>query len=59
MNTDDESVLEWSTGLEGVQSYQLVDELIKRRWIYEKRPRTVLVAPREYDPQGTRRGESG
>lgn len=57
MSIDEDSDLEWPTGLEGVQNYQLVDELIERGWIEIGRPQTVLRAPSDYDPQDTRRSQ--
>ena len=55
---------EWGTGLEGVESYQLVDELLKRGWTASERTRNykkrvVLLAPADHHPQSTRKRGSG
>ena len=61
----DEDDIEWPTGLEGVQNYQLVDELIKRGWTEglqgriggDRVRRMTLIAPHDYDSQSTRRSQ--
>lgn len=52
--------MEWASGLEGVQTHELVDELLKRGWVPRERirngrKRVVLLAPQDNDPQATRR----
>lgn len=47
-----EDVATWETGLAGVQTHELVDELLKRGWDEDRRTRNykkrlVLIAPPE------------
>ncbi len=60
LDGEEEKLLEWQTGLAGVQSYALVDELVRRGFKTEIRrhkktrnTRLVLVSSWDYDSQGT------
>ena len=60
---DASTILEWSTGLAGVQTYELLDELEKRGWKTEIRRRLgqhrlVHVSPRNPDLQASRKSEA-
>jgi hypothetical protein len=51
-----DETIEWPTGLKGIETWQLVDELLKRGWTarnYKKR--VMLLAPVDHTPQGTRK----
>ncbi len=56
----EDEVVTWETGLAGVQTYELVNELIKRGWDTSQRTRNhkkrvVLLAPQEAETmQATR-----
>lgn len=55
----DEEVTEIATGLAGIESWQLVDELLKRGWeakerVRNGRVRTVLLEPADHTRQTTR-----
>lgn len=59
---DARTILEWATGLAGVQTYELLDELGRRGWKNEIRRRSgrhrlVYVSPPNPDLSATRKSE--